>query len=309
MPIPAAAIVAGSSLLGQGINAISQGSMNRKTRAFTKEMYNIQRRDALADWAMQNEYNSPSAQMQRLRDAKLNPNLVYGSGEVAGQGGSIRQSSVEGWNPKAPQFDLGGAAMQSLSAYIDTKVKEAQVDNLREQNTVLQMEALLKDSQIGVNKAQTGKLAQEVAVQGALAPYLVEGKKQEVKKLMAETALTMTKNDVEELMKGPNFEKALNDILIQKKQLVLMQSQLGLNQVEVQRKKAEIRNLEAQFDLLKTEGKLKDFEYWLKDERGKASDYPAWMKPAVDLLHFIKGGLDIWKDPTKSSGGFSTPSR
>lgn len=30
-------------------------------------------------WEMQNQYNSPSAQMQRYKDAGLNPNLIYGS--------------------------------------------------------------------------------------------------------------------------------------------------------------------------------------------------------------------------------------
>lgn len=31
-------------------------------------------------WRLQNEYNSPQAQMQRFEDAGLNPNLIYGQG-------------------------------------------------------------------------------------------------------------------------------------------------------------------------------------------------------------------------------------
>lgn len=31
-------------------------------------------------WNLQNEYNSPAAQMQRFQDAGLNPNLMYGQG-------------------------------------------------------------------------------------------------------------------------------------------------------------------------------------------------------------------------------------
>lgn len=34
-------------------------------------------------WHMQNEYNSPSAQMQRYVEAGLNPNLIYGSGATS----------------------------------------------------------------------------------------------------------------------------------------------------------------------------------------------------------------------------------
>jgi len=33
-------------------------------------------------WKMQNEYNSPLNQMKRLKEAGLNPNLMYGKGTV-----------------------------------------------------------------------------------------------------------------------------------------------------------------------------------------------------------------------------------
>ena len=80
--IPAAVTAAGQ-VLGTGINAIAQGKMNKKTRQWNEKMYAQQRTDALADWNMQNAYNSPEQQMQRLRDAGLNPNLVYGNGAEA----------------------------------------------------------------------------------------------------------------------------------------------------------------------------------------------------------------------------------
>lgn len=38
----------------------------------------------VAMWNMQNAYNAPSAQMERLQKAGLNPNLVYGGGSVTG---------------------------------------------------------------------------------------------------------------------------------------------------------------------------------------------------------------------------------
>ena len=39
---------------------------------------------ALLSWKMANDYNHPVKQMERLREAGLNPNLVYGSGSVTG---------------------------------------------------------------------------------------------------------------------------------------------------------------------------------------------------------------------------------
>ena len=35
-------------------------------------------------WNLQNAYNDPAAQMERLQKAGLNPNLVYGCGNVTG---------------------------------------------------------------------------------------------------------------------------------------------------------------------------------------------------------------------------------
>lgn len=38
-------------------------------------------------WNLQNEYNSPTQQMARIRAAGLNPNLVYGNGVTGNSSG------------------------------------------------------------------------------------------------------------------------------------------------------------------------------------------------------------------------------
>ena len=47
---------------------------NEKELASQQNQYNLDM------WRMQNEYNSPAAQMQRFKEAGLNPNLIYGQG-------------------------------------------------------------------------------------------------------------------------------------------------------------------------------------------------------------------------------------
>ena len=46
-PLLAPALIAGSQLLGQGINALSQSGMNKKTREWNERMYGMQRQHAL----------------------------------------------------------------------------------------------------------------------------------------------------------------------------------------------------------------------------------------------------------------------
>jgi hypothetical protein len=51
---------------------------------------------------VQNRYNSPIAQMERLRQAGLNPNLVYGNGVDGNQSSAASVGSA----PRAPQADF-----------------------------------------------------------------------------------------------------------------------------------------------------------------------------------------------------------
>jgi len=125
MPFPVvAALAAGAALGGGAINAASTGNQNRKNREFTREMYGRQRADALADYHMQNAYNTPQEQMKRLQQAGLNPNLVYGNGADA-QGGSVAQVSAGTPRTEAPQFDLP----QVVDTFFSVKQAQQQLTN------------------------------------------------------------------------------------------------------------------------------------------------------------------------------------
>lgn len=118
----------GSNLLDVGVNAVLQGAQNAKNRKWSEKMYNRQRSDAISDWNMQNAYNAPSAQMERLKAAKLNPNLIYGTGvQASGLSGSVRSSSPPSYKGEAPQINTGGA----VAAFIDTKMKQQQIDVMK----------------------------------------------------------------------------------------------------------------------------------------------------------------------------------
>ena len=69
----------------------TQAASSAGTNATNYQLYKKQRADNREDattaynrqiemWNMNNAYNDPSAQMERLRQAGLNPNLVYGNG-------------------------------------------------------------------------------------------------------------------------------------------------------------------------------------------------------------------------------------
>lgn len=109
-----AALPVVGSVLGGIFNANSQKKQNERSERFSREMYAQQRSDSLSDWNMQNAYNDPSAQMQRLKDANLNPNLVYGNGADAQMGAPMRSSQAAQPDFKAPQVDAGGIVQSAM---------------------------------------------------------------------------------------------------------------------------------------------------------------------------------------------------
>lgn len=113
---------------------------------------------AMLSWNLANDYNHPIQQMNRLKAAGLNPNLVYGSGSVAGN------------TTSAPSLVGGG---------ISTKTESA----IRGLNTVLnfaQGKATLEQTRAGTqasaaaagaSSAQAANLNQQTAINATKAQY------------------------------------------------------------------------------------------------------------------------------------------
>lgn len=185
-------IAGGASLLGNAINAGSQLGTNSSQLSYSKEMYDKQRADALSDWNMQNEYNSPSAQMARFKEAGLNPNLIYGQ---MSNSPVVRTSSPQSYNPTAPQVDLGRTGGMALDAYFDTKLKSAQIDNLKEQNYVLKQDQLIKMYE-GISKnLQNQKSQFEVNNQKELLKTTLDGMKANIRQTVQSTSLSQAQEN------------------------------------------------------------------------------------------------------------------
>lgn len=143
-PGTATLITTGVAAATSGANMGFQGNMNRKNRRFAEKMYRQQYQDELEFWRMNNQYNHPTAQMERLRNAGLNPHLVYGNGAVANSSSAPSAPNQPKWEGKAPQMETG-IGMAGLDQYFNLEAKQAQTDNLRAQNTLLEKEVTLKN--------------------------------------------------------------------------------------------------------------------------------------------------------------------
>jgi hypothetical protein len=84
------------------------------------------RKNALADWNRQNAYNAPAQQMQRYKEAGLNPNLIYSQ-----QNNAQPVRSTDYVAPQAPDFQ----GILAKSSQI--KVQSQQLKNLELQNDAI----------------------------------------------------------------------------------------------------------------------------------------------------------------------------
>lgn len=74
----------------------------------------------------QNAYNTPAQQMARLREAGLNPNLVYGSGSVSGNLSTAPTGNYQSRGGNL--FDVLGGVLGAYDAYQSAELKKANAE-------------------------------------------------------------------------------------------------------------------------------------------------------------------------------------
>ncbi len=193
--MPAPAIAPFLPLIGSGVSAIGNlvgglfGNKSRKTESDRSRAHDINM------WDKTNAYNHPTAQMQRLRSAGLNPNLVYGgsSGGTAGTANALPGAK----DAKINDISMGENPMMQ---YVSLKNTQAQTDNLRTQNGVLVAEKNLKDVQAVTEADKQGDLK----VSAQYKKKLIEKALQDILKSQQDTENAR----LESIYKGYENERA-----------------------------------------------------------------------------------------------------
>lgn len=174
--------------ISSGLNYRSVRDTNRTNLQIAKENRDWQKQENLDAynrdikmWNLQNVYNSPSAQMSRLRQAGLNPNLVYGSGSVVGnsagsppeyepvQSKMPTMQAYQGWN-----LGISDAASQ----FLNYKLAASQLRNQEVQNSLIRAQAFhesIKAANTAISTARTdfdlglAKQLRDVSIDRAIA--------------------------------------------------------------------------------------------------------------------------------------------
>lgn len=123
-------------LAGAAVDALSQSSTNKANMNLAKYQ-NAWNYDM---WQKQNEYNTPLAQMQRLKDAGLNPNLVYQNG--------ADNTAASPSRADVPHLQAYTGFSNAANNMVNSLVTHAQIENLQEQNNILRIDAKAREQAI-----------------------------------------------------------------------------------------------------------------------------------------------------------------
>lgn len=283
----ASTITAGAQVLNTGINAMAQSNLNKKTQKWNEKIMAQQRQQSLADWTMQNEYNSPQAQMARLKSAGLNPNLIYGKVDNSSQ--AVRSTDVKSWQPTAPRIDLNPG--QIMSNYFDTKMKVAQTNNLEVQNTNLALEALYKSAMIEKIQSETATNKWNLQFKTDTRNYSMQALEQGLRKTGidiqmggAKLQYQLTENETQKAIQQNTIKSAANAVLQQRLQQAKTIAETDKIKEDINKVKQNIR--------------LDDFEEQL-NKIGLTRSDPRWMRIVNEVVTNPQQIGDILKKITK----------
>lgn len=185
MPIPLlalAGISAAGSALTSWMNNSAQSSAIDKENQYAIDM-----------WNRQNAYNTPAAQMQRYKDAGLNPNLIYGQGTP----GNAAAAPAPQLQASRPKFDFS----QVMTNAVQLQQQQQTIENLKTNQDLMNQsielskanlqDALSKISERNYLKVFKGEnLASLTSTRNALMPYQSQVMLDRSEQLRAATGLS-----------------------------------------------------------------------------------------------------------------------
>lgn len=138
-PVLGAALIKGIGDMFSGIlGSSAQDSANRTNIQLQRESQAWQE----SMWSKQNEYNSPAAQIQRMKQAGLNPALMYSQGDTgnAGSVGSVPPAHVQ------PVMGMAQGIGNVGDTIFNAMIQNEQVKQMRAQTKLMEAKSVKEEN-------------------------------------------------------------------------------------------------------------------------------------------------------------------
>lgn len=180
--------------------AINAGGQIAATAARSRKQWKYQQRAMdkqqalnIEAWNMQNAYNTPAQQMERLKDAGLNPKLIYGDGANApNMAGNLDPADAP--VREAPDYAQG---VNPVMQYLGIRQMDAQYRNTVASTQAMESASALRDIQQALSSLNLSK----ETIRSKSYPELVK-LENDMKRFMADRAEELATN---EKRKGANL--------------------------------------------------------------------------------------------------------
>lgn len=195
-------------------NQRNQEWQNFRDRVEQEKMAAWQAIQAKRDFDTANKYNSPLEQMNRLRQAGLNPMLVYGKGaeNTAQMARGVQPSTPNQEAPKVDNRFVGS----SLSSFLTSLQVQAQTDNLDKQGDLMTKEGLLKDAQTAKTMQETATSKFELEKAMGMKDMVYENARLNNEYLRQKIGIEFDRNEREEIANSSNVALTLQRIVTEK---------------------------------------------------------------------------------------------
>lgn len=286
-------------------NVSAQEDINKRNIEATRAANDLSRQWSLDDWNRQNAYNSPLQQMNRLREAGLNPALVYGNGAQAATA-MVKTPTASAPTQEAPRMapvqtpDIGSV----IGQYYQLQSLQADVENKKAQNRLLNQEYDLRSLDFGLKdlKQRTGEFSLGQSTRMADVSFETAVARKE--NILANTDLTKARSaqlplDYQLRVQQLKLMKAKTSAEIQRTMadtMLKVYQRSDMAPAQLEKMKAEISNLYKS-------GQLRDFEIALRAQGLNPSD-PAYMRILVSIATKVADyfGADLGALPLGAAG-------
>lgn len=346
MAIPVAAAAAGASSANNTMTAIggslinaatsiwnnrknikAQQQENEKNRQFQVDMWNKQN-------AYNEQYNSPQAQMQRLKDANINPHMAYMGANATMQASPVPSSSGTGDVKGSPIINpLDVNAIQNATMLESQKnLMDAQADNLRadaeSKRTSTQGQILLN----GITQKDLDTYDIKLETLLSMQKSGINVNEQNIKESEQRITNLLTQNDeikqrIENLLIDQGYTKAQTAgvyklIALQQSQIEVNKSNIEVNKSTIKEKNSNVgynneyiklikaqtesqsraNDLTAMYGISEKEEQLYDqkLKNYLQKNQGVLSEWELQNYPIDKTLNTIKSAREIMKGSNKT---------
>lgn len=270
---------------------IDQQKFYSLQRIHARQDYAKQRKDSISDRDYANAYNTPAQTMQRLKEAGLNPNLIYGNGasqQAAATTSSTPTRGSQGSMPnrEAPKVDYGGmgvngeAIFRILNTIASTQNLQANTDNAKTTKGLIQenidlarqgnLGKSIENRRLSLDYRKANQLYDASIMRADLDNQKI---KADIEGRKASTLFTIHADQRAALANSANIAKTMQDILTQKQ----AESKSVLEQ-------DHIREL---IEITKKENVIKQLEQELAKEGVFKSD-PIYYRKIMEKLEAVK---------------------